>query len=808
METTQVAQPQAKPDIDEKTNIELRKLLEKKGAIIERGSSSFVIVEKINREYIPEKLWGAKEIPYEEVLKGYKEHKLNYMKITPKKYVDEFLTGKRYLRADYVGQSAGLIVPIYTEGVNVSGEPRVETSGRYVIVDEASKVNVAGVSAGVSLNSKSEFEQFAQVNYGGIFGRLTDGVKKFTAGVQEGIFTVSTELIEGANYLVGVGIGPYAASINVVTGKVTGIFSWIFAAFEVVQGMFSRAFEEKIALKNGSFDEKTALKNNEGIIGKVAENAIIAGTSETLVGKRRENNSIKVMVTKVEKMKPESNEATFLGKEIRKEGPIGAQREVEGPERRYIARYEYETLNIYEHNSVLAMVGKAFKPIEILKDLWNSLVINPWRKLVDFVDGFGTPPKLLPFSNDSAIERGLEEKMHDALKRGNYNTARKAAIQLEGASNALTRAEYAYYRDTIEWGMAHRGFPYGYISGLGFGNKKDMVNKRLRERIDDAITVRTKGDLEAEGIKLNHPKERLDSIAADDYLRSKANFRANSIGRRVPRAPVPEDYIEKVFTTVATMGERPVFKSIITGGGQQTEASNKLDFRKIKPNLPEAEEFPKVMVFLQAVYEKVPELKREVTREYGFLNYAMNEYALDKQASINMLSSLIKGFRKNMVENGLAQEWMNALKNPYELPPEKLKEIYLIAIGRTKREGAPRQTASFSEIKINGQRKIEFSKLMRFLQHAYEKAPAKERKDELLMKYIQLKAEPEAGRQQFIKDVTANVKKNKIMTKWMNALANPSKLEDKQMLELYEIATGKRTASAEQVQKKAIPRPH
>lgn len=538
----------------EKREAELMQELTRRGLI--DGRHQVVDISKANKAYLPKEEWKAKKISWNEFFRIYKTENWS---LKPKEFVNELYKKPSYKEgAALLGGEVA--VPVYEGGLTL-GTPSVR--GGVGIQETRGGQAQWKIETGIEQTDiSSSPKPFVEASGWGFFAHIGSAIKGVAVGIAEGIFNIGAQIVGGVKYLVSATLGPWVGNINVVTGAIGGTFSWLLMGFEMGSNAIKRAFADQ----NEFFSDQH--------FDRIKEGTVIAGTDER-------NKVKKATVSKI--IKQEEKEIRFLDEK--------------GKE--HTAEADGNGVRVYDYAGFGTRLGRALNPVTLVKDAYNAAVVKPIYKLKDTYDGFRNPSageKL----DKAGIEK-TEERMWEAHARGDFSTARYNARLLVQSTSGEKKAEYMLALDTIEWAVGNQGLFVGYISGLGFGNRRNMVDASIEKRVKESINAIEKAEPGSP-----------EFMCAQKYIAGKAQFRGTAAGKRVPRSYSPERLQNDITDSYVKADERMSTHIMAPGRGD-------VNFRggiQINKDDPERARKEKFMEFLQAAYEKMPERHGDMDRLY------------------------------------------------------------------------------------------------------------------------------------------------------------------------------------------------
>lgn len=554
----------------EKREAELLRELERRGLIDEHR---MVDISKANKAFLPRAEWKQKKINWTDFWKAYRAE--NWA-LKPEKYV-KVLYGKPSYKEGAGVLGGEVAVPVYDSGFTL-GTPSVK--GGVGIREDKVGQQQWKVEAGMEQTS-TEGGPYVEAGALGFFAHIGKAVKGIAVGIAEGIFSIGAQIVGGVKYFLSAALGPWTGKINVVTGAVSGVFSWLHMAFEMASNAVKRAFGDQNEIYSGQdFD-------------RIKEGVIIVGTDA-----RRK--MVKTTVSKIIERK--EKEVRFLDEK--------------GKER--IAEADASGMRVYDYAGFFRRLGRALNPANLVKDAYNAAVVKPILKLKDTYDGFRNPPtdkklavqEIEKYSRQGVLDRlaltrpkagsaveKAEDAMWQAYERKDYNTARYIARLLVNGTEGAKKGEYMLALDDIEWAGANQGFFIGYTPGLGFGNRRRMADASIEKRVKES----KKAIEEAE-------PDSLEFMCARKYIAGKAEFRVTAAHKRSPRSYSPERLQKDIIGAYVKADER-MSKHMVSPETGQVDFMGGIVITRSGPEWARKEKF---MEFLQAAYEKMPDLRPDL----------------------------------------------------------------------------------------------------------------------------------------------------------------------------------------------------
>lgn len=600
---------------------ELRRLLKEKGLLKEEGRQLVVDISRAKKEYLPKEYWGKTEkITFARFESIYTDYQPTKRLLKPNEYI-ELLYGKTDYKERYIRYGGETTIPITLDKIRV-GAPVLKAGVGYR--EEETRQQDWMAEAGVAYENK-KVGPAVSIEKGGFFANIVNTIKNITVGIVEGVFSIAASIKKGIEYAFSVTLGPWIGKLNLGTGHVSGVFSWIAAGYE----MFKKGIERAL----GEDTLRTARS-----LGAIREGAEIKGRNS-------EGREVAIQVSKITK---KSDEKVYF---------------TDRAGREYVAKIEDDNLlHVKEDRGFFKIVGQIFNPLTLLRDAVDVAVKDPIKKAEDVMYTYRKAPDGRKLSEGE--KKKYEEKMRDAIKRENYNTARYAAkllIQSPDVKGA-EKAGYMLTLDDIEWAMAYKGFFVGYISGLGFGNRKKMVQKSIESRVRESMGA----------VKTKDPSSQEFACAAA-YLGEKASFVATRTGKQVPSSPLSQAIAREVFEAVSLADKRAAGGPKLIAPAKEVKV-NFVELVELDTRSPEYQGYMKFLLLLQRVYEYFPQHRDDLITMYGYFTEP-----LESKDRTSRVGDYYEGFRKKMGNNFEA-----IVAKADKLGKSELKEAYEKGMGKTK----------------------------------------------------------------------------------------------------------------------------
>lgn len=604
---------------------ELQDSLREKGMLKTENGKLVVDISKSNKEYFRDAwktYWKENAISFEDFYRSYMSYRPEGKLAKPKEYVGLVYLKDIKFSVTYSKVGGEGELPIYMDPLR-SGEPSLKAGyGRRREIFGEKEYNV---EAGMSYDFDEEKEEkrtkpYVKVEKAGIFAKFLNGVKEIQAGIGEGMFNLFAEIKEKTQYFFSAVVGPWIGKVDVASGKTGGGFSWIMAGFEEFKRVVGRLFAEDKFLGVSFESEITEGKTVKGKIG---------------------GKDVEWKVSKITERVAESEDtpkAVYFKDETGK---------------RYSAKFNGSVWEVSEYSGPARRIGKAFHPGALVEDAAEIAVIGPAKTLQDnLYYRFKTGDTIAKL--DEGRKSGYSQQMIDAYDRGNMHTARHYAKTLVNSSTGIEKAEHMLNLDKIEWAVGYRGFFLGHISGMGFGNKKTMVNKEIERRVMESIDTLKKEPVGSGKFKI-----------AYEYIRGKAEFTYARDGSLIPKSPYPERLKKPIMDAVLIAEKRIEEEMGQIGlekkGATKIEAINFNDV-KIRENAPNRKDIARFLGFLQRAYENVDGSQEQLQSWHGIFKSEQ----LTNGAS---LEAFYTGFVKNVGNSEF-------LANVDSLSKEELERTY------------------------------------------------------------------------------------------------------------------------------------
>ncbi|MFA5077268.1 MAG: hypothetical protein WC488_02480, partial [Candidatus Micrarchaeia archaeon] len=549
-----------------------------------------------------------------------------------------------------------------------------------------------GVSGGVAYDvaakdGERKMNPYLRADAGGVTVQA-EGKQGVGAQVRENALFASATARSGSKpgLRMGAMLGPMDAGVNVLNGKFSAGISWPMIAFQTIMAGIKRAGESrKIVPLNESGNIRL-----DGITKGMEISAKLIVES----GGKYDEKDLKLKVSEVLKVKRS------------KEGILEVEFKADG--KKYVAKLESEQWDvmsapepgnqvvIYEKPGRLGSVGRFLKrffhPGKVAQDVFKIMVISPVLGVKDTYHAFKKPigeifdpAKMKIYKSKDEYVLDCEKKMRRATEEGFFSSARHYAYDLVANSSGVARAGYMRFLDRIEWAIANRGFPLGYISGVGFGRKKKMVEQEIAGRMENAIHVLEIG-MKLGKIRGGKSEERQATEAERDeaflYLDMKMTFRTNPKGRIIPVEPLPPSLINKAIKALKSEQERRNTASPDVTRGESLDEDVKVEFRKLTVKDASLQRiFRNYTKIVQRIYEKTddPLCKATLKNVYMNLTEKYTDEAMGEQYKANRAASFAEEFERAGIIKGkfgeLTEEQIG------RLTPEQLKKAYDAAYG-------------------------------------------------------------------------------------------------------------------------------
>ncbi len=493
-----------------------------------QNGETYVLLRGMNKEYrkdylerFPKEAQKAQRVKYDDFFKRYLIHKKDYGG-KPSDFA-HILFVPQDARERYLDVQGKVTVPIRLDSsASISSDPisvktdTIETGGKASMeftVGRGVRETGARLSRGyVGIDVSTEIKPVVGVEARekGLFMQTVEGFKKLAAGFIEGVFSFTATFGKAVKYFFSITLGPWIGRFDFATGRISGVFSWLAAAFEMGQRLIGRLFEDKLVLE-------TRAKPDDIKKGSVLRGVLDGGLAPQI--KVRERQGDKII-------------------------------DVNGKE--YKIAEENGVLNVYESRSFFKRLGIAFSPLQLLSNAIDILLVSPWFKMKETYYTFKAPPegKLGSEGEKDACKTTIQE----AIRRGNLNTARHNLYLLVNSSEGGEKALYMNELDMVEWKLGNSGLPFGYISREGFGIKRKMATAAISRRINHALQLLEKKRKETPGAKQVADKDYAVALA---YLKNKSQFRAAGLGKRVPKYPLPDGLKNRVLDEMEKQRNQP-----------------------------------------------------------------------------------------------------------------------------------------------------------------------------------------------------------------------------------------------------------
>ncbi len=601
-------------------------LLNKKKLLLKREDGTLLVdITGTHRWYLPDKYEkinvlveikiGLEEkdkiiitkecVKYENFFNYYIDYRKGGARRTPKKFLELIYEKPKFEERTVVREIRGTIP------IKVTEKPTFTIST--ALIEKKTEESTKNITVGVNINK--EVEPFIKVEKGGFFAvleNISHGIKNVSIGITESIFSFGVAISKKTEYVFSATIGPWVGKINPSSGRSSGVFSWVSVNIELIKNIIGRLFEEKYDKKFTTYFGSKSVNEESIIKGNVREKEIII-----LVKKR--NGDI-IADEKGNKYKIEENQG-------------------------------YVT--VYEKFGFFKKIMYVLNPIQIAKDCIDIVLINPWFKVNNIADAFKKPNKKI----DEKDLKNYEKKLENAEKRGNYNTAIHISRLLLNNKELISpkqRAEYMLKLDAAEWKMAHTG-----LFGIGFGNKKKIVENEIRKRVKENLKILRN----ARQTKTISP----DYETAEFYIKSKADFKTTILGKKVPSSPLPEDLADAVWNEANKHKDE-------FGFVQLSQQKITPEFINIAPNKnwneTQKKDWNKIMKIMQCVYES--KYKEKAEEYYNTLS----REAWDQE---ELKTSFLVGFQNNLREpnNITLRDNFDEIE---KLSKEKIIEIFKVGV--------------------------------------------------------------------------------------------------------------------------------
>jgi hypothetical protein len=630
-------------DINEEETKRSKRLLEqlaKHNLLVsqKKGGKQLVDITKMNPEYSEYFTVAPKgnSVTFESFLQAYKNYRGQSDRNTPEKFVEKLYGPRNYGEAK-ISPGIGTEIPIRVQPS--FGVENPQATGFLKLSKSEIKQDIITTEVGVATDDKLDAKQYVKGGYKGFFVESIDRFKEVMVGIGFGLVSIGRNLGGGEQGTIASAIlGPWTGIYNFAAGAAKGAFSWVLYAAGMLGKIMERTFSE---------DEGMFRLEAKGKIEDLKGKATYKGTCN--------GAPADIYIEKV-------NKGIFNTTVI----------DASGKKYNVIEPYE-GALRFYERRSFWRGFARVMHPGQMTIDSMDIIVVDPYLKIVNAVDGFRAPEQRKITNGE---KRQCAKALAEALEKKNYETARRIAklALYDGNTSGEERAMFKLKLDEAEWGLAHTGFFVGYMQGMGFGRKKPMVEKELESRINEELKILS--EKRAEG---KYNDERY--LEAKTYILEKSRYRKTLTGRLVPISPSTA----AVASAILAEKEKLEGEEKINMVGYRRPIEGKMDLRgiplyEIRVQKGEKKEvamqnWKNMMKILDRGYALAGKKNDEAAKETIERCYRLFTDPISGEANRNIL---YKGFSENLAKRNIDISKLDIDK----LDDEKAFEYYIAMWGR------------------------------------------------------------------------------------------------------------------------------